>query len=197
MNDKELRQALEKLPVPAVNEEAKARALHRSLTALNHASHNETPEHRSSSWFGWKAISALALSGCVALAVWTGVVEKQRADDTATLCQLLRQMESTFQNQLSAVVMENGTARIVLDQDAKAPAGRPVLISIYVRNEKNPTKILTFGGRWIDFQSNGILVHAQVLETGSGAFILAGDQFVWDMRERKGPSGCRIEGKLL
>lgn len=195
MNDKELRKALQKWPVAPVNEESKARALHRALTALNNVSQKEVPERGT--WFGWKGIVTLALSGCVVLAIWIGLLEKQRSDDTAALCQLLQQMESTFQNQLSSVVLENGKARVVLAQDTEASVGHPIVISIYSEKGKTLTRILTFGGRWIDLKLNGVTTHVQVLETGSGAFILAGDQFVWDMRERKGTTGYRIEGRIL
>ena len=186
---------LRRLPVPAPDAAAKGRALHRSLAALGQAPSGASPSVPASWAASWAWRTALpVLLACLALLAWIGTTERRHAEDTAALRLVLGQMEATFQNQLAAVVLTDDGAKVVLSKDAPPPSSRAVLLTL--RGGGTTTRIVTFSGRWFDLPVNGTTVHVQVMETGAGRFVLAGDGFFWD-GSSKAVDGLRIRGRFL
>ena len=193
-----LSEALRALPIPSAEEAAKARALHRSLLVLKGEGLSSSPvESRdASAWVQWKRPLLIALAACCAALIWLGVMERRHAEETVALRQVLKGMEDTFQNQLSAVVLKDGEAKVFLAKEGATSSDKPLLITIHAPHERDETRILTFGGQWIDLPLNGQSVRVQVLETASGGFVLLGDHFLWDGRH-PAIGGIRIEGRFL
>jgi len=189
-----LAKALRALPVPPASEEAKARALHRSLLALGR---NEAPAaSRPVFAASFRRPLWIALAACFAALLWIGLVEKRHADETASLRAVLKGMEATFQNQLSAVVLKDGEARVVLAKEGASAGDRPLLITIHPPGGGSVTRILTFSGQWIDLPLERQSVRVQVVERASGGFALMGDRLLWD-KGHPSVDGMRIEGRFL
>lgn len=191
MNDKELKERLAGLEVPAAGAQARDRALHRALIALD----QPTPREGTPKRFGWLGLAAAAGLGVVGF--FLGVLVNRPSGDIslAEAKQMLEQMNALFPGRINAVIARDKQVDLDLVAGSSEPSDQPVIIKF--TRDGNVIRVLSYSGREFCVDLNGERKCFEVLVGGDNRVIITGDDFLWEGKAGPALAGFRVEAVSL
>lgn len=200
MNDDPLKRALEKLRIPAADEAARARALHRAMTAFENRDVRDVSPERTAPGWRWFAAGAATAACVLALLVarWPHR-DTDSAAHTASVdhadAKLLAEMETLFPGQLDAVIASGGEISIRLAPERGAAT--PQRIAITLRRGASTVRVLAYSGRKVCLDLGGKRECFEPLLDADGQVILAGESFFWSPQNPSALDGYRVVARAL
>lgn len=205
MTDPELRRTLAALRPPAPDPAARDRALHRATLALDSAPVAE----RRSRFASLSTLLAFPTLATIAAALLLAPLALIRPDSptgspspavatTASAAALLAELETLFPGQLDAVIDQDGTLQLDLADQASAtsPADQALLVEL-VRADGHRLRVLSYSGRSVDIELDGLAHRFEALLGGTGDIILAGPDFVWTASAPRPLAGWSVNAHAL
>ncbi len=196
-------------PPPPPPEEIRCRACDASLRALAEAATDSpslaageaatfgsvrgAPRHRRSARLWLNAAAAFAAFALLAAIVFPYIYKYRTIGYQRTLATrqiaadqiMLAELDRLFPGQLNAVVERNGTVQIDMIPDAGRHSeittnhSQPLVVQFEHPEEGKRLRIISYSGHNVQVRLNGVSLSFDILATGSGDVMLAGDHFVW------------------
>jgi hypothetical protein len=191
MTDDELRQQLKGLPVPAPQEGAEERALHRARVAFE-AGRLEQPAPASGSHLRWLllgAVGCLLITAAFVLGRWSGT--KEPTDEG----RLLAEVQRLFPNQLQAIIHSRAGSDILTSSESSTFSQQPLLVEL--RENGYRLRIMSFSGQRISVTLHDRPITLEFLLTPDGKVLVAGDNFLWRSDRPAVVDGLQIEARAL
>lgn len=189
-----LKKRLNELKVPAPDEAARGRALHRALIALKNAPdaspESSFPPSPRPFWAWAMAVGALAAIG---LAVW--VAERPKGEDSIAWQRTLQEVEALFPGQVNAVIERDGELDVELAQENAGGTGQPIVVE-FVQGSR-VLRVLSYSGRQVCVKLDGAKACFEPLVTAEGSVILSGEDFLWTSEHPVTRDGYRVEARFL
>jgi hypothetical protein len=191
MNDDLLKKRLAGLKVPAPDETARERALHRALVALKNAP-VELPRTSRPFLWRWAAVAG-ACAAVAILAVWQA--GRPVGDELAAWQRTLREVEMLFPGQVNAVIERDGAVDLELSEGTSGGTSQPVVVE-FVRGA-SVLRVLSYSGRKVCVDLGEDRACFEPLITAEGRVILSGEDFLWTADHPVSRGGYRVEARFL
>ncbi|MEY4488962.1 MAG: hypothetical protein RIQ79_1470 [Verrucomicrobiota bacterium] len=204
MPDADLRNQLSALHPPAPDETARGRALHRATLALASAPAPASAPARGtrpSFAFGFSALAALAVALTLGVTFFTrsGVSPITQLPSPSTDAVVLAEVEKLFPGQLNALIDRDGVLQLDLRpaSDSAAPDSADQALLVELVRDGRRLRVISYSGRSVRVQLDGVELHFDALLTGAGEIVLAGADFIWTSATPRRLAGWRVEARPL
>ncbi|MBC8010001.1 MAG: hypothetical protein H7067_07885, partial [Burkholderiales bacterium] len=120
------------------------------------------------------------------------------ASTSSTSAALLAELETLFPGQLDAVIDREGILQLRLSDNASArsPADQALVVDL-VRADGRRLRVLSYSGRAVDIELDGVAHRFEALLGGAGDIVLAGPDFVWTPSAPRRLAGWTVNARAL
>jgi hypothetical protein len=193
MIDPHIKQSLASLRTHAPSTQAADRALHRATIALANPAPDAPPARRH----GWsRTLMALGSAGVLAFCGWLvlhGSIDQPSASDRA----LLAQTGQLFPGRLNAIIIGADTTELNLSDMASPPPPDDQAVLIELTRHGHTFRILSYSGRSVRVELDGIDLNFVPLLTATGDILLSGDNFIWSKDSPSQVAGWNVTTQTL
>ncbi len=173
----QFRDLLKAMKVPTPDAGAKEKALHRARIAFqNQESSQETQASTSTVLRWWREGLIVALALTIVLMQW---YPKEEQISLSEHRKILKEMETLFQGQLTAVVEQGGETQVRLSSFSGESPMKSQRVMILLEKGASHVRIMSYSGQRTSVVLNGKTVYFEPLVTGSGKIMVMGDDFLW------------------